>query len=235
MHVIMDYPKNSCWLRAPAFAMMMVVAALALSNEAVAQDTSAGSLPTLPQLNTPQSAGKIASLKHKLDSIVIDKVSFKNEDIVQVIAFLQKKSKELDHDQQGVNFVVFAPKDCFHVHREVSLVVEHQNLTSLLDQISSQTHLNYSVDESAVYLHPAPDPDDEVFGDRTYTVGEGFFAGASNAEAPSTSDVKKRLIACGVRFPDGATATYSPASGKLVVHNTRSQLDLITELWNYDK
>jgi hypothetical protein len=86
-----------------------------------------------------------------------------------------------------------------------------------------------------VYLHPAPDPDDEVLRDRTYTLGAGFFAGASNPNAPSTSDVKKMLIACGVHFPAGATATYFPASGKLVVHNTRDQLDLIDDLWNFDK
>jgi hypothetical protein len=123
--------------------MIVAMLVLALTNDALAQTPTRDPLPPLlPLLDTPQSAGKVAALKRKLDSIVIDKTNFKKADIVQVIAFLQKRSKELDPDQHGVNFDVFAPKDCFHVHREVSLVVERKNLTGILDEISRQTHLN---------------------------------------------------------------------------------------------
>jgi len=139
----MQYWKRSRRLNVDAFVMIVAMLVLALTNDALAQTPTRDPLPPLlPLLDTPQSAGKVAALKRKLDSIVIDKTNFKKADIVQVIAFLQKRSKELDPDQHGVNFDVFAPKDCFHVHREVSLVVERKNLTGILDEISRQTHLN---------------------------------------------------------------------------------------------
>ncbi len=47
-----------------------------------------------------------ALINHKLATIVIDKVNFEKLDIAAVIQFLQQKSKELDPDHQGINFVL---------------------------------------------------------------------------------------------------------------------------------
>jgi len=47
-----------------------------------------------------------AEITHKLQSIIIDKVNFEKLDIAEVIQFLQQKSKELDPDHQGINFVL---------------------------------------------------------------------------------------------------------------------------------
>jgi general secretion pathway protein D len=173
-----------------------------------------------------------ALLKRKLDSIVIDKVDFEKADILQVIGYLQKKSLELDPRREGVNFVMrsdFTPQD--HIHREVSLNVENASLTGLLNEISSQTNLEYDVEDYAVYLRPAGD-EYNVFSVRTYAVPPGFFADVSGSSFASPVDVKNTLIAHGIHFPDGATAAFISVSGKLVVRNTPKQLDLIATLFD---
>jgi general secretion pathway protein D len=52
-----------------------------------------------------------AIITHKLQSIIIDKVNFEKLDISAVIQFLQEKSKELDPDHQGINFVLRLTSD----------------------------------------------------------------------------------------------------------------------------
>jgi general secretion pathway protein D len=47
-----------------------------------------------------------AKITRKLQSIIIDKVNFDKLDIATVIQFLTQKSKELDPDKQGINFVL---------------------------------------------------------------------------------------------------------------------------------
>jgi len=52
-----------------------------------------------------------AEITRKLQSIIIDKVNFEKLDIAAVIQFLQQKSKELDPDHQGINFVLRLTSD----------------------------------------------------------------------------------------------------------------------------
>jgi general secretion pathway protein D len=60
----------------------------------------------------PEKSGPIigpsnrANITRKLQSIIIDKVNFEKLDIAAVIQFLQQKSKELDPDHLGINFVL---------------------------------------------------------------------------------------------------------------------------------
>jgi general secretion pathway protein D len=59
----------------------------------------------------PATQSNRANITHKLQSIIIDKVNFEKLDIAAVIQFLQEKSKELDPDKQGVNFVLRLSSD----------------------------------------------------------------------------------------------------------------------------
>jgi general secretion pathway protein D len=56
--------------------------------------------------NLPNQGSNRATITRKLQSIIIDKVNFEKLDIGSVIQFLQEKSKELDPDHQGINFVL---------------------------------------------------------------------------------------------------------------------------------
>jgi len=212
-----------------------------------------------------------AEITHKLQSIIIDKVNFEKLDISAVMQFLQEKSKELDPDHQGINFVLrlssdtsvptdataapggavaptgAAPADAaanppHAIHREVSITLADVPLSEVLGYVISQTNLQYTVEDYAVYLRPSID-EGETLTVRSFLVPPNFFMGstlkvtlgATTDSAPSTVEnisiqVQQQLIDKGIRFPAGATATFLPGSSKLVVRDTPEQLDLISNL-----
>jgi general secretion pathway protein D len=206
-------------------------------------------------------------ITRKLNSIIIDKVNFEKLDIAAVIQFLQSKSKELDPDHQGINFVLRltadtpvpaetapgaapapppagapAPSAPPTIRREVSITLENVPLSDVLNYITQQTNLKFSVEDYAVYLRPSID-EGETLTVRTFLVPPNFFEGSSlhvtvgattdqtptNVESISQS-AQQALVDKGIRFPPGATAVFLPGSSKLVVRNTPEQLDLISSL-----
>jgi general secretion pathway protein D len=217
-------------------------------------------------LNKQQDQGNRVNITRKLQSIVIDKVNFDKLDISTVIQFLTAKSKELDvPSHEGINFVLRlssnTPVDngagapgapaagaapgaapAPPIHREVSITLDNVPLIELLNYITQQTNLQFSVEDYAVYLRPSIDEGDTLTV-RTYLVPPNFFSGTSlRVNASTTADpssttvtsisvkVTDELSSRGIRFPNGATATFLPGSSKLVVRDTPEQLDLINNL-----
>jgi general secretion pathway protein D len=147
-----------------------------------------------------------ANITHKLESIIIDKVNFDKLDIATVIQYLQQKSKELDPDHQGVNFVLrltsdttAAPTDpnapapaapaagatpdataspAHPIHREVSITLTDVPLSDILGYVIAQTNLQYTVEDYAVYLRPSID-EGETLTVRTFLVPPNFFPGST--------------------------------------------------------
>jgi len=144
-----------------------------------------------------------ATITRKLQSIVIDKVNFDKLDIATVIQYLQQKSKELDPDHQGVNFVLRLTSDATPpaasaatagtatpgaattpvdttsttIHREVSITLNDVPLADILGYVIAQTNLQYTVEDYAVYLRPSID-EGETLSVRTYLVPPNFFQGS---------------------------------------------------------
>jgi hypothetical protein len=93
----------------------------------------------------------------KLRSIVIDKVNFNQVDVAVALQFFAQKSKELDPDKKGINFVLgdlshLTPQD--HVHREVSVTLDNVPLNDVLGYVTQQTNLKWSIEDNAVYFKP---------------------------------------------------------------------------------
>jgi general secretion pathway protein D len=147
-----------------------------------------------------------ANIERKLESIVIDKVNFEKLDIAAVIQFLQQKSKELDPDHEGINFVLrlnseqaptpdnsaapggetapaaggadtAATAPAHPIHREVSITLENVPLSEILGYVIAQTNLQYSVEDYAVYLRPSID-EGETLSVRTFLVPPNLFEGS---------------------------------------------------------
>jgi general secretion pathway protein D len=227
-------------------------------EEVISPDIVVG--PT-KDLVTPGPSNR-AIITRKLQSIIIDKVNFEKLDIAAVIQFLQQKSKELDPDHQGINFVLrlssdttppadegapavpgaTPPDTARTIHREVSITLSDVPLSEVLGYVISQTNLQYSVEDYAVYLRPSID-EGETLTVRTFLVPPNLFEGSSlrvtvaatTDSAPTTIEnvivqVQQQLADKGIRFPAGATATFLPGSSKLVVRDTPEQLDLIANL-----
>ena len=181
----MQNRKTSRWLSASVFALA-ATAALFLPTAVMAQDAA-----------TAGHSGS-ALIRHKLDTTVFDHLSFKDTDIVEVIGFLRQKTRELDPDKVGINFVVrtdITPND--HVHRAVSFDLKQVNLSQVLDAISTQTNFAYAVEDYAVYISPSVDESQDLRV-RTFSVPAGFF---SNVGSGSAIDVTNEMTAKGIRFP----------------------------------
>ncbi len=124
-------------------------------------------------------------------------------------------------------------------------------LAVALKYICEQTKLRYKVDDFAVTLVPQTESGEEIFT-RTFRVPPDFAAsldtggegGGGGAEAdpfapttggdsatklqarPPIIDLLKRA---GINFPEGSSATLSPAGG-LLISNTPSELDKVEQL-----
>jgi type II secretory pathway component HofQ len=119
-----------------------------------------------PDANASASSPR-TKLLLKLKSISLS-VNFDKMDIASVLDFLSKKSKELDPEKQGINFVLQLPDDAAKnsdstaprtkTHREVSMTLDNIPLFDLLQEISEQTNLQVSVEDYAVVLHPLTAP-----------------------------------------------------------------------------
>lgn len=150
----------------------------------------------------PTGISNRAAIANKLRTIIIDKVNFEKLDIASVIQFLQQKSKELDPDHQGVNFVLrltteqtqtpdqnpagaapgappaapAAPATATSIHREVSITLTDVPLSEVLGYITQQTNLQATIEDYAVYLRPSVD-EGETLTVRTFLVPPNFFPG----------------------------------------------------------
>jgi general secretion pathway protein D len=168
---------------------------------------------TVTQVNTVSNRVRI---QQKLNSIIIDKVNFEKLDIAAVIQFLQEKSKELDPDHQGINFVLrlnteqapppaegapgaapgAAPEaqPAHPIRREVSITLTDVPLADVLQYIVNQTNLQFSVEDYAVYLRPSID-EGETLSVRTYLVPPNFFEGSSlHVSLSATTDSQPTSI-----------------------------------------
>ena len=136
---------------------------------------------------------------------------------------------------------------------EVRITVSLTNIPLLeaLKYVTGLANLKFKVEPYAVSIVPQG-VDTTVFNTKEFKVRPGFInrvagggadAGGSGlaptAPADATKggsaiagrmDAKEFLIASGVNFPVGATATYIATSSRLVVRNTQENLDLIDTL-----
>lgn len=136
--------KNAGWI----FSALLV--AWCVAGPAAAQVGAPPANP-LADLHVPVQDDPIArALALKLKSMVVDKIDFDQMDIVDVLHFLAAKSKQLDPDKTGINFVLVDPS----VHRAVTMKLEDVPMDSVLDLIGQQTGLRFSVDPCAVTCRP---------------------------------------------------------------------------------
>jgi general secretion pathway protein D len=187
-------------------------------------------------------------INQKLRSIIIPSLEFKDASIEDAVAFLNAKSKELDPEKQGINFIL--RPDVSESAKTFTLNLTNVPLEHALRYITHLAGVKYKVEEFAILIVRLVD-NTEVLLRRQFNVPPSFFpsTGAATAATPAAAtgvrriaapvvtntsagvaEVKEALEAMGVEFPAGATAVYLPASGILQVQNAQAQLDLIQAL-----
>ena len=130
----------------------------------------------------------------------------------------------------------------------ITLALSHVPLYVALDYISKLCNLKLKIDPYAVSIVPLSEQTD-ILITKEYQVPPTFIppkaldggaslpqAGAAGVGDPNKARVAQRqeakeyLISQGVVFPDGASANYLPSGSKLVVRNTRDNIDQIDAL-----
>lgn len=130
----------------------------------------------------------------------------------------------------------------------VTIALSNVPLYVALDYISKLSNLKLKIDPFAVSIVPLSEPTD-VMVTREYQVPPTFIppkpldsAGSlpqpgsagipdpNKARVAQRMDAKEYLSSQGVEFPPGASANYLSTGSKLVVRNTRDNIDLIDSL-----
>jgi general secretion pathway protein D len=129
----------------------------------------------------------------------------------------------------------------------VSLILNQVPLYVALDYLCKLSNLKLKIDPYAVSIVPLSEPTD-ILVTKEYQVpptfippkplnaGGGIPQAGGGVSDPNTSRVAGRynaqdyLASQGVDFPPGASANYLPSGSKLVVRNTRDNIDVIDAL-----
>ena len=130
----------------------------------------------------------------------------------------------------------------------VTLALSHVPLYVALDYISKLSNMKLKIDPYAVSIVPLSEPTD-ILVTKEYQVPPTFIppkaldggaslpqAGGGGVGDPNKARIAQRqeakdyLISQGVDFPTGASANYLASGSKLVVRNTRDNIDVIDSL-----
>jgi len=87
--------------------VVYVLLALVLCLTGSVRAGSAGIVPRPVGRQYPGRRADTRKIQRKLDEIIIPRIDFEEATIPQVIAFLQKRSKQLDPDGEGVNIILY--------------------------------------------------------------------------------------------------------------------------------
>jgi general secretion pathway protein D len=148
----------------------------------------------------------LARLTRKLETIKIPSLTFTNLAIEDAIRFLEAKSRELDPEGEGVNFVLklqstepppVAPTaaaapgtaaasaaPAASTVKTVTLNLSNVALIEVLRFLTTVTNLKYKIEEYAVFILPINDSP-QVLTTRTFSVPSGFFSGGLRTTAPA--------------------------------------------------
>ncbi len=214
--------------------------------------------PTFDSPEDGSLNSELIPVKAKLDRIIIPKFSLDQASLEEALDFLRVKTAEndtleIDPARRGVNFTVNlgAPDSAFATRvrkARIDLQLTQVPLSQVLKYITDQTQTSYLTDDFSVIISPLGSTSTELVT-RNYRVPPDFIssisAGASAegaaadpfAEAPAAAGLLARRLGAqealtqqGVDFPQGASASYTPASNMLRVLNTEQNQEFIAQI-----
>jgi general secretion pathway protein D len=213
-----------------------------------------------PLLTAPvnfEAAAEPVSVRNKLTRIIIPKVAMEQASLEEAIDYLRLRcnendTTELDPALRGVNFTINlgaanSPDATRLRNFRFDLRLTQVPVSQVLKYISDITQTSYTTDSFSVIITPAGSNSPELVS-RTYRVPPDFISSLSNGSSPAAPEdpfatapankgllakrlgAQEALIQQGVSFPEGASASYIPASNTLRVVNTATNLDFISQI-----
>jgi general secretion pathway protein D len=188
------------------------------------------------------------NINSKLESIVIPRINFTDSSIREALDFLKKRAADLDElesdpDLKGVNIILKVPPGSPEESAQITLEIENVPLKAALDYVAQAAGLKIKIDPYAVVVVP-PTENTDVLLTKEYKVPPNFIQsvpGGAPASVPGVAAGSQSVIAGrsgardylesqGVQFPEGASANYVPSTSRLIVKNTRANLDIVDAL-----
>ena len=208
---------------------------------------------SLAEPGSNHTESNLVSVKNKLDRIIISKFALDQASLEEAVDFLRLRARENDMiDHQGMNFTVNlgAPDSAAATHiRKLRFDLQLSNtpLSQVLKYITDITGTTYTTDDFSVIISPAGSASAELVT-RTYRVPPDFISNAGNGTTdaaaaedpfgatpaggltPKRLGAQEALAQQGVSFPEGASASYTPANNTLRVVNTPTNHDYIAQI-----
>jgi hypothetical protein len=201
---------------------------------------------TLTVSNTTLTLVNVRTQKDKireaLQNIVIPAIDLRNASLQDAIAFLNKSAQEFDKQKRGVNLILItgtnAPSADANPPQTITLSARNITLLDTLNTLTTIAALKYRIADSTVIVSPRHVADDEIITRRydclptvqdriSYTEQEATIGDDSSSVQTSQDHTWKRFFAqMGVPWPEGSAIKHIRIIGKLIVSNTRSNLEI---------
>ncbi len=188
----------------------------------------------------------------KLRTWVVPSVDLQGATLEETVEFLRIRSRDLDPRHQGLSFILRVPEEARS--RPITLAMAQVPMDELLRYVTQMSGTAFRVDEFAVSITSLSEKTTALIP-KTWRVPPDFISNAPAGDAPAGAaappdpfaaggaapvtlqklvlrrfGAREFLEQRGVQFPDGATATYNPATNILFVTNTVENLALVDDL-----
>jgi general secretion pathway protein D len=192
----------------------------------------------------------------KMQQIIFPQVQFAGASVEEAVEFLRIKSRdydtiERDPTKRGVNLIIkpgAAPSTA-----QITLDLKDVPMSEALKYITDLGGMRFKVEPYAVVVVPLSDITSDLYT-RTYKVPPDFLqaagGGGGAAAAPAApadpfapaggattsagiqpkASAQQVLVANGIPFPEGASASFVPSTSQLIVRNTQPALDQVEAL-----
>ncbi len=191
------------------------------------------------QLQTDFSDSK-NTLISKLSSIIISQISLENVPLPEAIDYLKQKSIDYDNEKKGINIVLNLKleekKSTANssslleksVQPHISLDLKQVPIRTALEYLAKQANLAIRIDPYAVVLLSDLE-EKKIFFNKEYIIKSNSIFGIdynTNIDPSNPLSAKNYLQHQGITFPEGSFANYSQENHKLLLHNTKENIDL---------
>lgn len=190
------------------------------------------------------------SILQRLTSYQMPNVEFQGATIDEVVELLRIRSRDLDPQGKGVDFVISL--DDSSRKTAISLTMQNVPMDEVLRYVTQMAGVSYRVEPHAVVITSIGEknsamihrsyrvPPDFIQNSATTTPPAGAPGGDPFATAPAAGTsggltlrrlgAKEFLESRGVQFPEGASASFNSGTSTLVVRNTVPNIEVVESL-----
>jgi len=189
------------------------------------------------------------SIVQKLQNYRLPSIEFQGATVPEVIELLRLRSRDLDPEGRGIDFVLNIPDDLKSA--QISLSLKDIPMEEVLRYVTGMAGVAYRVEPRAVVLTSLSEKDAAMIT-RSYRVPPDFIqnsatstaapaAGADPFAQPAAGaaggglsikrmGAKEFLESRGIQFPEGSSASFSGGTSTLVVRNTVPNMEMVEGL-----